>query len=59
MSNALFYAQSATVFAAGVSAWVGIETLLKMYVFPDNPLVSALVCLFLGAVLYFIFTEVL
>ena len=57
--NALFYLQSATVFTAGVSVWRSIEILLGLYVFPDSPLKSALVCLFFGSVLYFIFAEFL
>lgn len=58
-SRSLFYLQSATVFAAGVSAWRGIEILLELYVFPGSPLKSALMCLFVGSVLYLIFTELL
>lgn len=58
-STPLFYLQSATVFAAGVSVWRGIEILLELYVFPGSPLYSALTCLFLGSILYFVFTEFL
>ena len=57
--NALFYLQSATLFTAGVSVWRSIEILLGLYVFPDNPLKSALVCLFFGSMLYFVFAEFL
>lgn len=57
--TARYYVQSAVLFAAAVSVWHGIDSLLSIYVLPNNPLLSALVCIFLGTLLYVIFSEAL